>query len=483
MSDNKNKFNELRQKYNTFIYESFTIDNSEDEFKIKFKFTVPNLVTYEPEIKLLKKDINGNINEKVLENCKNAVFHIGLIELISYWKATCSPNVIIRAGYINEEQINWFKKLYFYGLGELFFTNGIHTDIDNFMTIKCESNEVYEDYINESNNGYLIPIGGGKDSCVTLECLKDNGDNYCLIVNPKPVTLECAKVAGFDNEKIVKVKRIIDSNLLELNKQGYINGHTPFSSMLAFLSYFIADVMGKKYIALSNESSANESNVEGEKINHQYSKSVEFENDFRYYAGKYLKRNTEYFSFLRPLNELQIAMAFAKFEKYHNIFKSCNVGSKGEQWKWCCDCPKCLFVYIILSPFLYKEKLVNIFGEDLFERQDLLKTFIELTGNGETKPFECVGTYEEVCFAISKTISNLSKKSRQENEKQELQTGIETVKTNEISAEIELPYLLKYYKENFNLVNLENDLTKKYNNENNLTEVQNKILKEEIFND
>mgnify|MGYP003296145012 CR=1 FL=1 len=271
--------------------------------------------------------------------------------------------------------------------------------------------------------------------------------------------------------------------VLELNKQGYINGHTPFSSMLAFLSYFIADVMGKKYIALSNESSANESNVEGEKINHQYSKSVEFENDFRYYAGKYLKRNTEYFSFLRPLNELQIAMAFAKFEKYHNIFKSCNVGSKGEQWKWCCDCPKCLFVYIILSPFLYKEKLVNIFGEDLFERQDLLKTFIELTGNGETKPFECVGTYEEVCFAISKTISNLSKKSRQENEKQELQIGIETVKTNEISAEIELPYLLKYYKENFNLVNLENDLTKKYNNENNLTEAQNKILKEEIFND
>ena len=485
MIDNSKKFNELREKYNTFIYESFTINNSEDEFIIKFKFTVPNLTTFEPEIKILKKElnVNNNINEKVLENCKNAVFHIGLIELISYWKATCSPNVIIKAGYINEEQINWFKKLYFYGLGELFFTNGIHTNIDDFMTIKCESNEVYEDYKNENNNGYLIPIGGGKDSCVTLECLKNEGDNYCLIVNPKPVTLECAKVAGYDDSKIVKVKRIIDSNLLDLNKLGYINGHTPFSSMLAFLSYFIADVIGKKYIALSNESSANESNVEGEKINHQYSKSVEFENDFRYYAGKYLKRNTEYFSFLRPLNELQIAMTFAKFEKYHNIFKSCNVGSKGEQWKWCCNCPKCLFVYIILSPFLYKEKLVNIFGEDLFEKQDLLKTFIELTGNGETKPFECVGTYEEVCFAISKIISNLLNKSSLENEISVGQTDVRTTETSEISAESKLPYLLKYYKDNFKLVNLENDLTKKYNNENNLTEVQNKILKEEIFND
>lgn len=468
MIDNSKKFKELREKYNTFIYESFTINNSEDEFIIKFKFTVPNLTTYEPEIRLLKKDIKENITEKVLVNCKNAIFHMGLIELISYWKATCAPNVIIKAGYINEEQINWFKKLYFYGLGELFFTNGIQTNMDDFMNIKCESTEIYEDYINEKNNGYLIPIGGGKDSCVTLECLKNEGDNYCLIVNPKPVTLECAKTAGYDDSRIVKVKRIIDSNLLELNKQGYINGHTPFSSMLAFLSYFIADVMGKKYIALSNESSANESNVEGEKINHQYSKSIEFENDFRYYAEKYLKRNTEYFSFLRPLNELQIAMTFAKFEKYHHIFKSCNVGSKGEHWKWCCNCPKCLFVYIILSPFLYKEKLVDIFGEDLFEKQDLLKTFIELTGNGETKPFECVGTYEEVCFAISKTISNLSRKS---------------VFNNKILAESELPYLLQYYKDNFNLVNLEKDLTKNYNIENNLTEGQNKILKEEIFND
>lgn len=455
MLDNSNKFNELRQKYNTFIYEGFTIKNLEEEFIIKYKFVIENLTTFEPEIKIIKTDLN--VNEKVLEDSKNAIFHIGLIELISYWKCTCSPNVIIKAGYINEEQIQWFKKLYFYGLGEMFFTNGIHTNIEDFMQVKCESNEIYEDYKNENNSGYLIPIGGGKDSCVTLECLKNEGDNYCLIVNPKPVTLNCAKVAGYGQNKIVKVKRIIDSNLLELNKQGYINGHTPFSSMLAFLSYFIADVIGKKYIALSNESSANESNVDGKKINHQYSKSVEFENDFRFYANKYLKRNTEYFSFLRPLNELQISMAFSKLEQYHNIFKSCNVGSKGENWKWCCNCPKCLFVYIILSPFLYKEKLINIFGEDLFEKQDLLKTFIELTGNGETKPFECVGTYEEVCFAISKTISNL-----QENE---------------------LPYLLKYYKDNFKLSNLENDLTKNYYNENNLTEIQNKILKEEIFND
>ena len=457
MLDNSNKFKELREKYNTFIYDSFFVENTEEEIIIKFKFIIENLTTFEPELRILKSNLKNKIDDKMIENCKNAAFHMGLIELISYWKSTCSPNVIIKAGYINDEQINWFKKLYYYGLGELFFTNGIKISLDDFMKVTCESDEIYEDVSNTNNSGYLIPIGGGKDSCVTLECLKNEGDNYCLIVNPKPVTLSCAEAAGYKDDKIVKVIRRIDTNLLDLNKKGFINGHTPFSSMLAFLSYFIADIIGKKYIALSNESSANESNVDGEKINHQYSKSVEFENDFRYYAKKYLKRNTEYFSFLRPLNELQIAMAFSKFEKYHPIFKSCNVGSKGETWKWCCNCPKCLFVYTILSPFLYKEKLVSIFGEDLFAREDLLNTFIELTGNGETKPFECVGTYEEVCYAISKTISNMKN--------------------------AELPYLLDYYKHNFKLSNLEIDLTKNYYPENNLNEEQTKILKEEIFND
>lgn len=465
MLDNSNKFKELREKYNTFIYDSFSVENTEDEIIIKFKFIIENLITFEPELKILKSNLKVKIDDKMIENCKNAAFHMGLIELISYWKSTCSPNVIIRAGHINDEQINWFKKLYFYGLGELFFTNGIKINLDEFMNITCESNEIYEDIVNKDNNGYLIPIGGGKDSCVTLECLKNEKDNYCLIVNPKPVTLSCAEAAGYSDDRIIKVIRKIDTNLLDLNKQGFINGHTPFSSMLAFLSYFIADIIGKKYIALSNESSANESNVDGEKINHQYSKSVEFENDFRFYSSKYLKRNTEYFSFLRPLNELQIAMAFSRFEKYHPIFKSCNVGSKGETWKWCCNCPKCLFVYTILSPFLYKEKLVNIFSEDLFAREDLIDTFIELTGNGETKPFECVGTFEEVCFAISKTISNI------ENNKA---NGVENT---------ELPYLLKYYKDNFKLSNLEIDLTNNYYPENNLNEEQTKILKEEIFND
>lgn len=439
------KYNELRNKYDTFIYDSYEIEELENTTKITYNFIVPSLTQYKPTLEVKKFKIDSFT--------KNLIFHIGLVELVSYWKATCSKNVIIKAGYINKEQIEFFKKLYFYGLGELFYTNGITPNYDDFINIKCELKEQNIEIPNYVGNGNLIPIGGGKDSNVTLEIMKsDFEDNLCFIINPKQVTLSCAQTAGYSNEKIVTVKRTIDKNLIELNKQGFINGHTPFSALVAFLSYFNAYITGKKYILLSNESSANESNVDGTKINHQYSKTYEFECDFNEYTKKYFKIDIKYFSLLRPLSEYQIAMLFSNYEKYHEIFKSCNVGSKKEPWHWCCSCPKCLFVYIILSPFLYKEKLIRIFGEDLFEKEDLLDTFIELTGYGKTKPFECVGTYEEVRYAITKTISKLDKQ----------------------------PYLLKYYKEYFELENLNKNLENKYNRENNLNPYFENLLKSEL---
>lgn len=439
------KYLELSNKYDTFIYEGFNIETNNNKTIITYDFNVPNLTHYYPTLELNEFEIT--------EFTKYLIFHIGLIELISYWKATCSKNVIIKSGYINEDQINFFKKLYFHGLGELFYTNGIEPNYEDFMNITCVIKPTTINIPNYKGIGNLIPIGGGKDSNVSLELLKKElKNNNAFIINPKKVTLKCAELAGYNETNTITIKRTIDKNLIELNKLGFINGHTPFSALVAFISYLCAYINNKKYIVLSNESSANESNVKGTKINHQYSKTYEFENDFNEYTKKYFQIDIKYFSLLRPLTEYQIGMLFSKYEKYHTIFKSCNVGSKTIPWKWCCNCPKCLFVFIILSPFLYKEKLINIFKEDLFENKDLLNTFIELTGHGKTKPFECVGTYEEVRYAITKVI-----------EKQE-----------------KLPYLLEYYKNNYPLEDLSKKLETRYNKENNLDEYFETLLKKEL---
>ena len=435
------KYLELSNKYNIFIYDSYNIEDIGDKKRITFNFIVPGLTEYHPYIEV--------DNFKLDSFTRYLAFHIGLIELISYWKCTCSKNVIIKAGYIDEEQIAWFKKTYYYGLGELFYTNGINVKLEDFMNIRCEAKKEEIIYPEYKGTGNLIPIGGGKDSVVSLEILRGL-ENDTFIINPKEITRRCSQLGGC--EQPIAVKRVLDKNMLELNSKGFINGHTPFSACISFITFLCAYTHNKKYIALSNENSSNESNIEGTKINHQYSKTYEYEKDFNDYAKKYFKIDIHYFSLLRPLSEYQIAMLFSHYDEYHKTFKSCNVGSKKEPWEWCCNCPKCLFVYTILAPFLYKDKLINIFGEDLFAREDLLNTFIELCGYSKNKPFECVGTYSEVRYAVSRLIEELD----------------------------ELPFLLQYYKDHYKLEDTTNRLESKWNDEHNVPKEFEILVKEEI---
>jgi hypothetical protein len=74
------------------------------------------------------------------------------------------------------------------------------------------------------------------------------------------------------------------------------------------------------------------------------------------------------------------------------------VGSK--QNIWCGACSKCLFTFIILSPFLEAAELHKIFGKNMFDDASLMKYFEELTGIADVKPFECVGTVDEVNAAL-----------------------------------------------------------------------------------
>ena len=276
-------FNDLRKEYKYFYYNKFEITENESEIILKFDFEIPNLAHFNPTTSILKKNFKFKDINSVY--AKNMVFNIGMIELISYWKCACPENVIIKCGKLNSDQIDFWKKLYFNGLGELFYRNKIKTDINSFMNIQSTGDKDFHyEKIDDESFGYIVPIGGGKDSVVTLETLPlDRNSDLCLIINPKPVTLKCASLAGFDDNHIIEIKRVIDKNLIDLNSKGFINGHTPFSAMLAFTSYFVAYLLGKKYISLSNENSANESNVKGENINHQYSKSFKFECDFENY--------------------------------------------------------------------------------------------------------------------------------------------------------------------------------------------------------
>ena len=396
-------FAELRELYPTFTYARYEIEKIGTRVKLTFHFSIDGLCTFSPSTEIETENLHI-LNDPTSPDAQAIAFSLGMVELVSYWKAACPKTVKVQCGYLSDWDIRFWKRLYFRGLSEFFYINRIEADKDDFMEIVCE--KAAEDRplgaYNQSGM-HIIPVGGGKDSCVTAELLRGEKEkNLFFTVNDQPARTDTVHAAGYADSAIVRTYRTIDKNLLQLNKDGFLNGHTPFSAIVAFLSFYCAYLVGARDIVLSNESSANESNIAGTEVNHQYSKSYAFECDFAKYAERNLVPDIRYFSLLRPFSELQIAKQFADYPQYHKTFRSCNRGSK--QNIWCGKCAKCLFVFSILSPFMEYARLCELFGADMLDDGELLADFDGLCGFSAVKPFECVGTVSEIVFALHKTV-------------------------------------------------------------------------------
>ena len=409
-------------KHPRFVYKNYSWKISKNNLEIFFDFEVLPDIFFKPQLTI--KNINKERIKKVGEGAlENFIFHLGLIELLSYWKAFCPAEIVIEAGFLNKEQLAWWRDLIIRGMAQFFYENKINWKKENFLVIKngkrpglVAENPIFKE---ELKNRYLIPFSGGKDSIVTLEKLKNQKKEIALfLLNPSKTAKAALKKSGVTD--FIEVNRKIDPKLFELNRLGYLNGHTPFTALLSFLSAFCGVLFDYKHVVFSNEKSADEGNAEylGSKINHQYSKTSDFERKFKAYCQKYLAKKINYFSYLRPYGELEIMGIFAKYPRYCKIFSSCNQSLKTEN-KWCGSCPKCLFVYAGLYSFLGKKKMVEIFGKDLFEDRKLLPLMKDLIDLKRIKPFECVGTKKESLKAFK-----LSLKKRKAENKKEKNTSL-----------------------------------------------------------
>jgi len=404
----------LRKLYPQFVYEDFSFSFKKRGVEILFFYSLKNKKEINFRHRIFIKNVKKENFLKRKDLLKWAIFNLGMIEILNYWKATSSPQIIIKNYYLDKNQIKWWKEIILKGMGQYFYENKLNWKEKNFLEIKCETKEkklFSAKKINLSPTRYLVPIGGGKDSIVTIEKLKQKNKKIVgFLVNPTKFAKEVLKKSQIKEE--VLVEREIDKTILKLNKQGFLNGHIPFTGVLSFLSVVGGVLFDCKNIVFSNEKSADEGNVKylGEWINHQYSKTSEFERKFKWYVKKYIVKDLNYLNFLRNLKETEIAKEFLKYKKYFFSFSSCNNAKKTKK-RWCLKCPKCLFVYSCLYPYLDKNTLLKMFEtkKDLFEKKSLWELMKKLFLKTKIKPFECVGTKKETEEILKKCFKKAQK--------------------------------------------------------------------------
>jgi len=386
----------------TFEYASYKPDfkNKKISFNYKIEFAGQKPLFFSEEILLPAVPDLKKIPKTLL---KNILKSLHLMLGISYYKTYCPPKVKLKYQ-LSKEQADFWNTIYRKGLGEFCYRNKINP----LKLAKFSNSEKF--YRGPSSvklkNRSLIGIGGGKDSIVAAELLKQQKENITafIVETQKESKLITNVTKETKIPQSIKIRRHLDEKLVNKIPDSY-DGHIPISAIIAFLGALSAILYDYSNIVVANEHSSNFGNLEweGETINHQWSKSSEFEKLFQDYIKNFITPDIKYFSVLRQFSELRIAKLFSQYKNYFSIFSSCNQNFriKHEQKSlWCGQCPKCAFVFLILSAFLPKQELLDIFKKNLFEDQNLLPLFQDILGFGSAKPFDCVGTFEEAQAAL-----------------------------------------------------------------------------------
>jgi len=329
-----------------------------------------------------------------------------LIAGVSYYKAALPRKINIENYAIDQPMATLVETIYEKGLGEFSYRNKLNMQGRFRLPVKAKQSMYIPPPVLALKHHALTAIGGGKDSLVSIQALqKANLSQTLTWIGNSTLIQACTERTGLPQ---FNIQRTLAKELFAINQQGAWNGHIPVTAINSAIMLLAAIALGYDQIVFSNERSANYgSQIKGiGEVNHQWSKSWEFENQFSEYIQTYIVPNLHYYSLLRPLSELAIARQFAKNTYFDNYFSSCNrnfhILGKRPQQRWCGLCPKCHFVFLILAPFMHKQRLINIFGRNLLDDITLAKDFDALLEfDDQHKPFECVGEGRESRAALT----------------------------------------------------------------------------------
>lgn len=330
-----------------------------------------------------------------------------LVAGVSYYK-TAAPLVIDMGDTaLTDHERAFLLDYYRHGLAEYAYRNEIDLD-----TIAVEATTRVPTAVglpSATTGRPLVPFGGGIDSIVVADQTRRSfADTSLFVVSKAGDTFAAIEAsAAVTGLPVLRAERDVDPQVLQSRALGFLNGHVPVTAIISAIAVAAAVLDGRDAVVMSNEWSASSATVEvdGRSINHQWSKSYDFERLFRALIEESIQ-GLSYFSAIRPYSELWVAERFAALPEYHFAFRSCNrafhIDPAERLDTWCGTCDKCCFIDLILAPFIDAERLAKIFdGREPLANAALRDKFRSLLGDESlVKPFECVGDADECRVAV-----------------------------------------------------------------------------------
>lgn len=325
----------------------------------------------------------------------------------SYYKAHPTKNIRLDRP-LDDFQARFFSTVFQEGLSQYAFENRLTRD--KLATFKPTPGFQNKPAVEYRGQGVLALQSGGKDSLLVAELLNEHNINFVPWYISSSSDRSHPNVIdhlddGFNHQKASVVYRQIDH--LHLQQTGGLNGHVPVTFIVESLALIQAILNNQNVIltSIGREGEEPHAMIGDLPVNHQWSKTWQAEQLMTEYIKRYLSPDLHLGSPIRHLSELRIADLFVQkcWQKYGYSFSSCNEAnykqnSQNSTLKWCGHCAKCANSYLLFCPFIPPQFLQSLFGDkDLFLDQNLTQIFKGLLGvGGEMKPFECVGSVEEL---------------------------------------------------------------------------------------
>ena len=391
----------LREEYPVFRIEDARAVTGHSGVRLEFAFAAGAL-RFRPVVEFtgLLPDETGHV---VTVTAQRMIRALAIIEAFSYWKALCSPVIEVALPAPDAAELDWWQAFWPGAMGEFFYRNQIDYTAPGFLAIRGPAGAGGPAVAGAAPAGPpLVLFSGGKDSLALARMVAAGAGAAPVdffLYNPGD---RLRGLAGSltPGGRLVEVRRAILPELLALNAADHPNGHTPFSAYLAFAAMLTGYLRGSGPVMAGNSRSDDEPNVRsylGRPVNHQWTKSYEFEAAVRSYRDRWLPGAPGYSSPLRPLYELQIIASLAGDVDAYLRTVSCNQARAGG---WCLSCAKCAWVFLATAALFGHDLAIRKTGGDMFADPALSVVYQEMAGLTGVKPFECTGSEDEVRAAI-----------------------------------------------------------------------------------